>query len=80
MCSSSRGSWRCRGVHYYFCEEQFNFEVRDLAFSAPQGPRGGDGTQKAIAVAIAVFDRQCHTLEQERKQLETGWGRREGGV
>ena len=54
------------GAHIYFCEEQFNFEVFGVRLSATSR---NDGAQPR-SIAIAIFDRQCHTLEQEQKQLE----------
>ena len=54
------------GAHIYFCEEQFNFEVFGIKLSATTR---NDGVQPK-AIAIAIFDRQCYTLEQEQKKLE----------
>lgn len=42
---------RHAGGHYYFSEEQFNFEATNV----------GDGTP----LSISIFDRQCDTLERE---------------
>ena len=39
------------GGHYYYCEEQFNYEALN-------------GAQNWNGLSVAIFDRRCDTLER----------------
>ena len=56
------------GGHYYYSEEQFNFELQAPADSSGDA----DGSPQQIwyykyGASVAIFDRRCATLEREER-------------
>lgn len=59
------------GGHFYFSEEQFNFELRGGGDAAPSAPL-------YAPLSVAIFDRRCDTLEREAREEHDAAAR--GGV